>query len=662
MPSKEEERVSPHPCHWPLVRLLLLLTLLQVSAAAAGVTPDATYILLFKSKADPHNRLPFPANATARFCRWPGVQCVGYRVTRLVIRDFPLFGTFPPGTLAHLDQLRVLSLQNNSFSGPIPDLSSLVNLKSLFLDHNLFSGNFPPSVLSLHRIRTLDLSSNNLTGPLPPWLANLDRIYYLRLDSNGFSGSLPSLNQSSLQTFNVSGNNLTGPVPVTAVLSRFGLSSYSGNPGLCGMIINKACDSVPPFFGQSSASGAPELLPSQPSAPLGQSAEVHGGLSRTRTDPRPSLKRHKRVTVIAAFSAGVFVFACSILCLALALRKRSSSNNNGPDQAEDAAEVAEAAAALRAEQESELEVKVKRAQLGKSGSLVFCTGETPVYTMEQLMRASAELLGRGTSGTTYKAILDSRLIVGVKRLDAGKFRPMADFERQMEAIGGLRHPNLVPLRSYLQAKDERLLVYDYQPNGSLYSLIHGSKSARARPLHWTSCLKIAEDVAQGLSYIHQAWRLVHGNLKSLNVLLGPEFEACLSDYCLSVLVEPSPDDDPDLAAYKAPELLNGGAGQQLTCKSDVYAYGVLLLEVLASRLPSQQPDLAPEDMMSWVRSTREDDGGGDDRLGMMLEVALLCRTKAPEQRPTMWQVLKMLQEIKEAAGEDNETVLPSELS
>ncbi|KAK2976973.1 hypothetical protein RJ640_020190 [Escallonia rubra] len=81
-----------------------------------------------------------------------------------------------------------------------------------------------------------------------------------------------------------------------------------------------------------------------------------------------------------------------------------------------------------------------------------------------------------------------------------------------------------------------------------------TKSARAKPLHWTSCLKIAEDVAQGLSYIHQAWRLVHGNLKSSNVLLGSDFEACLTDYCLSVFANLSNDDDPNSAAYKAPEI------------------------------------------------------------------------------------------------------------
>jgi serine/threonine protein kinase len=85
-----------------------------------------------------------------------------------------------------------------------------------------------------------------------------------------------------------------------------------------------------------------------------------------------------------------------------------------------------------------------------------------------------ELLGRGTIGTTYKAVLDNRLIVSVKRLDAAKLAGTNQemFERHIESVGGLRHPNLVPLRAYFHAKEERLLVYDYQPNGSLFSLIH----------------------------------------------------------------------------------------------------------------------------------------------------------------------------------------------
>ena len=119
----------------------------------------------------------------------------------------------------------------------------------------------------------------------------------------------------------------------------------------------------------------------------------------------------------------------------------------------------------------------KARRLGRSGCLTFCAGEATSYNLEQLMRASAEVLGRGSVGTTYKAVLDGRLVVIVKRLDAAKIGPAASepetFEQNMDVIGRLRHPNLVPLRSFFQAKEERLLVYDYQPNGSLHSLIHG---------------------------------------------------------------------------------------------------------------------------------------------------------------------------------------------
>ncbi|OWM70850.1 probable inactive receptor kinase At5g67200 [Punica granatum] len=651
--------------------LLHLLVTVSASSGSTGRLPsDAAALLSFKSKADLKGNLPFSTNGSLRYCSWAGVTCLQGRVVRLVVEGFDLGGVFSPDSLSRLDQLRVLSLQNNSLSGPIPDLSGLVNLKTLFLDHNSFSGPFPPSIFSLHRIRTVDLSHNNLTGPLPPSLTKLDRLNYLRLDSNRFNGTVPPLNQSSLQTFNVSGNDLNGAIPVTPVLSHFGVSSYLPSSGLCGEIVHKECRPGPPFFNSS----APVVAAPPPGAvTLGQSAELHG-VNLTGPPPRGD---HKRTPLIIGFSCGVLVLVGSVVCFVLALRRQRTRSRAGTeaDEAEYVAAAAQEAALVRVEQEAELEEKVKRVQegmmqvgagagVGRSGSLVFCAGEAHLYTLEQLMRASAELLGRGTVGTTYKAVLDGQLIVSVKRLDSGKVAGVnrEAFEGHMEAVGGLRHPNLVPLRAYLQAKEERLLIYDYQPNGSLFSLIHGSKSSRAKPLHWTSCLKIAEDVAQGLSYIHQAWRLVHGNLKSSNVLLGPDFEACVSDYCLATLLLPNPlpppdhDNDPNLLVYKAPETRHSTRSQPTT-KSDVYAFGTLLLELLTSKNPSQHPNVEgaqAEEVMGWVRSTREDDGvGGDDRLGMLLEVALVCRLRSPEQRPTMWQVLKMLQEIKEGVGEDD---------
>ncbi|KAJ9559870.1 hypothetical protein OSB04_005030 [Centaurea solstitialis] len=124
-----------------------------------------------------------------------GVQCriVDGKVSRLVLENLNLSGVFAENTLTRLDQLRVLSLRNNSLVGPIPNLAGLVNLKALFLDRNDFTGGIPSSIAGLHRLRTLDLSYNKLSGVIPVELSGLDRLNYLRLDSNRFNGSIPRL-------------------------------------------------------------------------------------------------------------------------------------------------------------------------------------------------------------------------------------------------------------------------------------------------------------------------------------------------------------------------------------------------------------------------------------------------------------------------------------
>ena len=441
---------------------------------------DAIALVMFKSKGDLGNKLRFTASTSLNYCYWQGVTCLRGKVVRLVLEGLDLGGVFGPDTLSRLDQLRVLSLQNNSLVGPIPDLSKFFNLKALFLDHNSFTGSFPPSISSLHRLRTLDFSYNNLTGPLPIWLTKLDRLYYLRLESNRFNGTIPPLNQSTLQTFNVSRNNLFGAIPVTPTLLHFEASAFALNPGLCGEILHKECHPSQPFFSPS----APVATPPPPVG-LGQNEQVHGVELA-----QPCPKNHKRTVVILGFSSGVFVLISSLLCFVIAMKRQRNQRNTALTMASDSAATAQAAAVMRIEEENELEEKVKKVQgmqVAKSGSLVFCAGEAQLYTLEQLMRASAELLGRGSIGTTYKAVLDNRLIVSVKRLDAGKtaITDKETYERHMESVGGLRHPNLVPLRAYFQAQEERLLIYDYQPNGSLFSLIHGNVIPST---HWvTTC-------------------------------------------------------------------------------------------------------------------------------------------------------------------------------
>ncbi|RAL50553.1 hypothetical protein DM860_014495 [Cuscuta australis] len=612
--------------------------------AASLLPSDAVSLLMFKSKADLNNKLHYTLNERFDYCEWQGVKCSQGRVVRLVLQGSNLRGVFAADSLTRLDQLRILSLKNNSLTGAIPDLAGLPNLETLFLNHNDFYGAFPLSLISLHRLVILDLAHNNLTGPLPGGLAVLGRLHYLRLDCNRFDGSIPPLNQSELRVFNVSRNNLTGPVPVTPVLSRFTISSFSSNPNLCGAIVDRPC-------GASSFFKSPPATVWPPAQPLHQDAQPPGHI------PPPALRRHKKTGIILCIVVGFLVLIAAVLSLLALIRKQSEEMEPNPTKVTSNTANHNMENVMSSTQEGNGEEDAKQRKIQKSrpplkrGNLQFCQGEAEMYSLEQLMRASAELLGRGTIGTTYKAVMDTQVIVSVKRLDAGKTSiTSADaFLQHMEAVGALRHPNLVPVRAYFQARQERLIIYEYQPNGSLFNLIHGSRSTRSKPLHWTSCLKIAEDVAQGLAYIHQASMLIHGNLKSTNILLASDFEACLVDYCIITLADVSPSDDPDSVRYQAPEARK--SLRRATSASDVYSYGVLLLELLSGKHPSQQPFLSPADMPEWVRNVREVDDEDEDRwLEMLVELASICSLTSPEQRPTMRQVLKMIQDIKDCNG------------
>lgn len=186
-------------------------------------------------------------------------------------------------------------------------------------------------------------------------------------------------------------------------------------------------------------------------------------------------------------------------------------------------------------------------------------------------------------------------------------------------------------------------------------------SGGGKPLHWTSCLKIAEDLATGLLYIHQNPGLTHGNLKSSNVLLGPEFESCLTDYGLTMFRDPNFLEEPSATSlfYRAPE--NREMRKPATQPADVYSFGVLLLELLTGKTPFQ--DLVQEhgsDIPRWVQSVREEETesgdepasgneAGEEKLQALINVAMACVSFTPEDRPSMRDILKMIRDARAEA-------------
>lgn len=558
------------------------------------------------------------------------------RVSKLVLENSNLNGTLDPTVINKLDQLRVLSLKGNSITGPIPDLSNLASLKSIYLNDNEFNGDVPVSLTRLNWLKVIVLSGNRISGNIPESIVRLQRLYVLNLENNGLTGEIPALNQSSLRFFNVSNNLLSGQIPVTGALAQFNASSFSGNIALCGEQIGNPCTEFSPS-------------PSPASPP-----EPHH---------RRRLKHWQLAAIIAGASAAALLLLILLICLIFNRKKhtRTSDTARATKSAEAGAEAGEADRAGGFPRPGPSSAGGADSGAGSGvGTLVFCgSGDQQMsYSLEDLLKASAETLGRGTMGSTYKAVMESGFIVTVKRLKDARVPARAeDFRQHVELVGNLRHPNLVSLRAYFQAKEERLLVYDYFPNGSLFSLIHGSRaSGGGKPLHWTSCLKIAEDLASGLFYIHQNPNLTHGNLKSSNILLGPDFESCLTDYGLTLFRNPDSHEESSATSlfYRAPECRNiQNPPSQL---ADVYSFGVLLLELLTGKTPFQ--DLVQEhgsDIPSWVKSVREEESeSGDEpvaeeKLTTLLNIAMSCVSLVPENRPVMREVLKVIRECRAEA-------------
>lgn len=436
---------------------LFLSSLLLLLAAFPLVrSGDAEALLSLKNSIDPLGVLQWRSGIDV--CKWEGVkECLNERVMKLVVERFNLSGKLDGKSLNQLDQLRVLSFKENSLSGQIPELSGLANLKSLFLNDNRFSGGIPVSLSALHRLKVVVLSGNRISGHIPLSLVDLSRLYVLYLQDNQLSGAVPPFAQNSLRFFNVSNNLLLGEIPKTAPLLRFNSSSFNGNADLCGEQIQRPCS-----LGPSSSPSYPIELPKH-------------------------RKRNKKLVLIIALSAGGFALLCIAAVVVTMCVRKASKDKEARNKvvAGGGDEGAPSGGGGRNEGGGGKQGSFSWEQGGEGlGSLAFLGpgDQLMSYSMEDLLKASAETLGRGTMGSTYKAVMESGYIVTVKRLKESRYPRMEEFRRHIEIIGRLRHPHLVPLRAYFHAKEERLLVYDYFPNGSLFSLVHGMHAIFFSPL------------------------------------------------------------------------------------------------------------------------------------------------------------------------------------
>ncbi|KAF9625259.1 hypothetical protein IFM89_020845 [Coptis chinensis] len=574
------------------VALVFILTFLPLSKQ--DLASDTTALLALHSYFRLRSFNWTSSNQSSP-CTWQGIECVNnLRVTALRLPGESLTGPFPAGIIGNLTGLRTLSLRLNALTGQLPtDLSQCVDLRNLYLQGNKFSGEIPAFLFGLENLVRLNLADNNFSGGISLKFNNLTRLKTLYLERNQLTGSIPDLEiVPGLQQFNVSFNRLNGSIP-----QRFrGMKPES-------------------FIGNS-LNGCP-------------------------IDSCPTKKKKKKLSggAIAGIVIGsVIGLLLILLVLFICCRKTTSKSKSKSVDIAPVKGVTEVEAVGKnksiGEGENVSGEGKSKAGLINSGNkkLVFFRNATKYFDLEDLLRASAEVLGNGTFGTAYKAVLDIGNIVCVKRLK-DVIIPEQSFREKIELVGSMDHTNLVPLRAYYYSRDEKLLVCDYMHMGSLSALLH------VICFIWTLGLK-------GPS-------VSHGNIKSSNILLTNLYDARVSDFGLAHLVGPSSTPN-RVTGYRAPEVTDP---RKVSQKADVYSFGVLLLELLTGKAPSHA--LLNEegvDLPRWVQSVVREEWTSEvfdlellryqnveEDMVQLLQLAVDCVAQYPDKRPSMSEVVHRIE-------------------
>ncbi|KAL9235410.1 hypothetical protein vseg_010169 [Gypsophila vaccaria] len=461
-------------------------------------------------------------------------------------------------------------------------------------------------------ITVINLPNRHLNGSLNPSIGSLGSLHQIRLEGNHMSGRIPVdlTKLKSLTLLDVSGNNFSPPVPKF----RAGVSLLTvGNPFLVPNHSIVIAPVVSPPHASSPVTVQSPLSPTLPSsfhgnvAPPPHVRRHFPGIgsrhsSSSSSDRQASHGKSKRfafIIVVVAIAAVVLLALLMILLFIFCSKNKNKATVETPGSVVvhpkdpyDRDNVIKVAISRNdtgslftqtaTSSESGASSGVTNSHVIESGNLVIS-----VQVLRKVTNNFTEenLLGRGGFGSVYKGELGDGTKIAVKRMEAGVInnKQLDEFQAEIAVLSKVRHRHLVSLFGYATEGNERLLVYEYLPQGALSKHLFHWKTFNMEPLSWKKRLSIALDVARGMEYLHNLAQqsFIHRDLKSSNILLDEEYRAKVSDFGL---VKLAPDKEKSVATrlagtfgYLAPEYAVTG---KVTTKVDVFSYGVVLMELL----------------------------------------------------------------------------------
>ncbi|EOA36835.1 hypothetical protein CARUB_v10008631mg [Capsella rubella] len=508
-----------------------------------------------------------------------------------------------------------LQLQSMQLAGEIPESLKLCrSLQSLDLSGNDLSGSIPSQICSwLPYLVTLDLSGNKLGGSIPTQIVECKFLNALILSDNKLSGSIPSQlsRLDRLRRLSLAGNDLSGSIP--SELSRFGEDDFSGNNGLCGK-------------------------------PLSRCGALNG--------------RNLSIIIVAGVLGAVGSLCVGLVIFWWFFIREGSRKKKGYGAGK-SKDDSDWIGLLRSHKLVQVTLFQKPIVKIKLGDLMAATNNFSSGNIDVSSR----------TGVSYKADLPDGSALAVKRLSACGFGEK-QFRSEMNRLGELRHPNLVPLLGYCVVEDERLLVYKHMPNGTLFYQLHNGGLCDA-VLDWPTRLAIGVGAAKGLAWLHHGCQppYLHQFISSNVILLDDDFDARITDYGLARLVGSRDSNDSsfnngDLGelGYVAPEY---SSTMVASLKGDVYGFGIVLLELVTGQKPLSVINGVEGfkgSLVDWVSqylgTGRSKDAidrsicgkGHDEEILQFLKIACSCVVSRPKERPTMIQVYESLKSMADKHG------------